>query len=505
MNTAWMLNNICRLMYMQEYRRFIAPQNVRRVQLGYLYSLLQKNAGTMYGRKYGFGEIRSYREFARRVPLTVYEDYEPYIEMISNGRSSVLTSEPVKLFEPTSGSSGGKKLIPYTRSLQSEFQRGIRPWLCDLYTNIPGLCSGKSYWSITPVTAGKTYTSAGIPIGFEEDAAYFGVFEQLLMRGIFAVDSSVKFTHSTEQFYHDTAVQLLRCPRLTLISVWNPTFLTILCRYIKDNAPSLLRELPECREQIAAAQKGCFENVFCGLRLISCWADGSAAEDAKELGKLFHGVYIQPKGLLATECFASLPLVGEEGARLSIGSHFFEFLRISDGRISTADRLERGEYELIVTTGGGFYRYRTGDIVRVLDTEKDRPPRIRFLRRRGISSDLCGEKLTEDFVRGVCKALGIADNFCLLAPEGKGYTLYTNAASVTDYELDKTLRESYHYDYCRSLGQLRMAEVVHVNGEPERVYLERLASGGMRLGDIKPAFLSTKSGWRKYFGSEEKP
>jgi hypothetical protein len=86
-------------MYMQEYRRFIAPQNVRRVQLGYLYSLLQKNAGTMYGKKYGFGEIRSYREFARRIPLTVYEDYEPYIEMISNGRSSVLTSEPVKLFE----------------------------------------------------------------------------------------------------------------------------------------------------------------------------------------------------------------------------------------------------------------------------------------------------------------------------------------------------------------------------------------------------------------------
>ncbi|MBQ2264702.1 MAG: GH3 auxin-responsive promoter family protein, partial [Oscillospiraceae bacterium] len=37
-----------------------------------------KECGHGYGRKYGFSGIRSYADFAERVPLSVYEDYEPY-------------------------------------------------------------------------------------------------------------------------------------------------------------------------------------------------------------------------------------------------------------------------------------------------------------------------------------------------------------------------------------------------------------------------------------------
>lgn len=190
--------------------------------------------------------------------------------------------------------------------------------------------------------------------------------------------------------------------------------------------------------------------MFPKLKIISCWADGSAGQDAAELNKLFPTVYMQPKGLLATEYFASFPLVGEDGGRLCVNSHFFEFRR-ADGKIYTADRLERGEYELIVTTGGGLYRYMTGDVIEVLETYPAESPRIRFLRRSGVTSDLCGEKLTDDFVRSACEKLGIAGSFCLLAPEGKGYVLYTSDRSVTDEIFDRALRESYHYNYCREL------------------------------------------------------
>ncbi|MCH5209056.1 MAG: GH3 auxin-responsive promoter family protein, partial [Oscillospiraceae bacterium] len=134
-------------------------------------------------------------------------------------------------------------------------------------------------------------------------------------------------------------------------------------------------------------------------------------------------------------------------------------------------------------------------------TYPDRPPRIRFLRRSGVTSDLCGEKLTESFVRGVCASLGIAESFCLLAPEGKRYCLYTTARDITDEMLDKALCESYHYNYCRQLGQLQTAKVCRVGGNPERRYLERLAADGMRLGDIKPAYLSKKS-WADIFDLE---
>ena len=441
-----LINGACRLLYSGEHRRFCSVRDVGQAQCGYLKKLLEKNAGTVYGRRYGFAEISCYDDYAARVPLTKYEDYEEYIGEIADGAENVLTAERVLLFEPTSGSSGGKKLIPYSASLKAEFQRGIKPWLYDIYKNVSGVTSGKSYWSITPVTSGKIVTKAGIPIGFEEDSAYFGRVGQALVNRIFAVDGSVKFPESMDSFWLETSRQLLASNSLTLISVWNPTFLTILCGHIRDNFEILQKELPvaRAREIYRGLSNDRFDCVFPKLKIISCWADGSAGQDAAELNKLFPTVYMQPKGLLATEYFASFPLVGEDGGRLCVNSHFFEFRR-ADGKIYTADRLERGEYELIVTTGGGLYRYMTGDVIEVLETYPAESPRIRFLRRSGVTSDLCGEKLTDDFVRSACEKLGIAGSFCLLAPEGKGYVLYTSDRSVTDEIFDRALRESYHY------------------------------------------------------------
>lgn len=500
-----LLNKICCLLYKRQHHKFFRACDIHKVQMNYLGNLLKKNADTVYGKKYGFSEIKSYEDFIKKVPLTTYEDYEPYVKRAANGEEKVLTVEKIKLFEPTSGSSSSKKMIPYTKSLKREFQSGIKPWLYDIYSNVKGVNGGKSYWSITPITAGKSYTQGNIPIGFEEDAEYFGLVEQKIMRKLFAVDSTVKFSDDIESFYLDTSLQLLNCVELTLISVWNPTFLTILCEFMIENASKLSKELPEARRIVFLGEMKDrrFDKIFPNLKIISCWADGSAADYLEEVKRLFPNVYIQPKGLLATECFVSFPLVNEEGSRLSIYSHFFEFRNISDGKIVLADALTIGEYELIVTTGGGFYRYCIGDIIEVLQTYPNHPPRIRFKRRSGITSDLFGEKLTEELIRNVCNHLGIADQFCLLAPEGKQYFFYTTALNITDDILDQELCESYHYNYCRQLGQLKKARVVIVSGNPQKSYIHRLSQEGMRIGDIKPSYLSRKNGWEYYFELEE--
>lgn len=495
------LNGICRLLYRGEYRRFMRVRDVAAVQEKYLKKLLWDNRNTRYGKRFGFEEITSYEEFVKKVPLTKYEDYEPYLDAIGKGEKQVLTGEDVLLFELTSGSSGGKKRIPYTPALKKEFQRGIKPWLYDLYASELKVTEGQSYWSVTPVTAKKAYTEGGIPLGFEEDAEYFGFLEQFIMRRMFAVDSGVKFAEDMDDFYLKTTKQLVECKELTLISVWNPTFLTLLCDYIREHLPLVTEGLsPERAEEVKrAVGENRFDRVFPKLKVISCWADGSAKDYLTDLEVRFPTVMIQPKGLLATECFISFPLLGEEGSRLSVRSHFFEFRNLKDGRIVTVEDLTPGEYEMIVTTGGGFYRYCIGDVIEVLQTEKMRPPRIRFLRRTGVASDLFGEKLTEEFVRNVCKALGISEEFCLLAPEGNRYCLYTTAQGLTDERLDAALREGYHYEYCRQLGQLLCAQVVSVAGEPQQCYIQRLTAEGMRMGDIKPAYLSKKSGWEEWF------
>lgn len=483
-----LLNSLCRALYKKDYKGFVAERDIKKQQLDKLFKYLEVNKNTEYGRQHGFADIKCYEDYCEKVPITVYEDYEPYIERMKNGEKNIFTSEDILLFELTSGSSGGKKYIPYTATLKKEFQKGIHPWLYDLYTNIEGITSGKSYWSITPVTSSKEYTKAGISVGFEEDAEYFGLIEQHIMKQVFAVDSAtVKFVKDMDQFYHDTAIGLLKSKNVSLISVWNPTFLSILWDYIEANKQSL------------EAESGfLIDELKNNIKLISCWADGSAAYQVKDIYERFPKATIQPKGILATEGFISFPLCGEDGSRLSIDSHFFEFINTTTGDICMADALTEGEYELLLTTGGGFYRYRIGDVIQVLKVYKNHPPIIRFLRRSGISTDLCGEKLTEEFVRNTCINAGLDDDFCLLAPAKNHYILFTTNNDISGEAFDSLLRESYHYNYCRDLNQLECVKVIRVSSEARNQYLSRLTDEGMRLGDIKVSYLSKLSDWEKY-------
>ncbi|NJN81644.1 MAG: GH3 auxin-responsive promoter family protein, partial [Caldilineaceae bacterium] len=139
-------------------------------------------------------------------------------------------------------------------------------------------------------------------------------------------------------------------------------------------------------------------------RLISCWADANAASFAVELGARFPQARIQAKGLIATEAFVSLPVDGEAGASLAIRSHFFEFLPLLDAGVDTdspqlAHQLETGaRYEVVVTTGGGLYRYRLFDAVEVVGRRRQ-TPLLRFLGKTNLISDHFGEKLDERQVR----------------------------------------------------------------------------------------------------------
>lgn len=66
------------------------------------------------------------------------------------------------------------------------------------------------------------------------------------------------------------------------------------------------------------------KELFPDLVVISCWADDNSEALAKKLQMAFPGVYIQPKGLLATEGIMTIPVEGA-GKRLT-NAHFFEFI-----------------------------------------------------------------------------------------------------------------------------------------------------------------------------------
>ncbi len=77
-----------------------------------LREILGTNADTEFGRRHGFGAIATFRDFQERVPISSYEDLEPYITAEMNGRPNQLTRHPPVLFTTTSGTTGASQVHP---------------------------------------------------------------------------------------------------------------------------------------------------------------------------------------------------------------------------------------------------------------------------------------------------------------------------------------------------------------------------------------------------------
>lgn len=522
-----------------------AMEDVAGAQADRLWAILAANADSALGRRYGFGTLLSVPEFQARLPLTTYEDYGEAIERIGAGEAAVLTHDPVRLLEPTSGSTAPTKLIPYTDALKADFQRAIAPWIADLYRHHPALLRGTSYWSVSPIAQERTRTAGGIPVGFEEDSEYLGRKQGALLRSVLAVPPLVRQVAEMESFRYITLLFLLRQRSLTLISVWNPTFLTLLVAPLEvwgeqlahdiahgtltpptPLAPDLHAALqrllrpdtPRAAEVRAALQAGAAAQrhaaLWPRLRLLSCWADAAATRYADDLARLFPQARVQGKGLIATEGFVSLPLVGEPGAALAVRSHFFEFLPADGGPVRLAHKLEVGEqYEVVITTSGGLYRYRLGDWVEVVG-HRGNCPLLRFVGRGAAVSDWFGEKVHERHVQQALDAILSAHALrpafvmvaCDEASQPPAYTLFiealdapADALAPLALALEQALLDNFHYRYCRELGQLGPARLFRIAGGALERYHQTCQRHGQRAGDIKPVTLHRRGGWASAF------
>lgn len=507
-------------------RALRAPE---RTQDALLKQTLKRQAGTRFGLRHDFQGMHSRADFRRRVPLTRYDDYADDIAAIRRGEPNVLTADAVQRLVPSSGSSSAVKLIPYTRGLGQQMQAAIAPWIVDLMRRHPSTQSGAAYWSVSPAFATADLPSV-VPIGFDSDASYLGNLLAPLLEQVLVVPESLRHAQDLTAFQYASLRLLLACDNLRLISVWHPSFLTLLWeqrkahwdRLLGDIAqgtlspprplgesvePCLRRRLkpqPQRARALAGLGAACsLEAVWPALSLVSAWGDGAAAGPFQELGRLVRKATLEPKGLLATEACVTIPYAGQYP--LAIRSHFFEFLD-EDGHLCEVDQLREGpSYEIVVTTLGGLYRYRLGDRVRV-EGKLGCTPSLRFVGRADSTVDLTGEKLCEAFVQAaIRKAFGDrqAPGFAMLAPDHRdrtpAYTLYVDQAipqpETLVARLECALSENPHFAYARALGQLGATRVCEVSERASTQYIERLHRGGARLGNIKPSALSRHDDW----------
>lgn len=99
---------------MDDIEKFI--QNPIDTQDAVLLSQLYRAEDTVYGRKFGFNDIRNYEDFQRQVPIVAYEEIEPFIERARQGEKDVLWPGSAKHFAKSSGTTNAKsKFIPITQ------------------------------------------------------------------------------------------------------------------------------------------------------------------------------------------------------------------------------------------------------------------------------------------------------------------------------------------------------------------------------------------------------
>lgn len=508
-----------------------ALREPQRVQEAILIRYLRVNAATEFGRRHQFNSIRSVRDFQSRVPLSDFDDYQGAVDAIRSGALNVLTEERVRCLQPSSGSTRAAKLVPYTSTLQSEFGRAVGPWLFDLARRAPGILGGPAYWSVTPINGQKREIAGQVPaVGFESDSAYLGGWLQRLVQHTLVGCEDLKYAEDIAEFRRRTLLRLLGEPELRLISVWHPTFLTLLLDELMASWELLLHLLarglpaigrlraippqPRRASQLKEVDPQLPGSLWPRLAVVSCWGDAHAGGCIKELKERLPGICVQAKGLIATEAIVSIPF--EDHHPLAIRSHFYEFLD-DQGGVRTASELERGAtYSVVVTTGGGLYRYRLRDLIRV-ENLVHATPSLRFIGKEDSVSDVCGEKLSEGVVAALLARLlphcAQGARFSVLAPELEGglprYVLYIESGGPVSESLsanlERGLRENPNYALCIRLGQLRPAAVELVPpGSAER-YLERLRQSGRRLGDIKPCALSALGDWRAVFAGSSEP
>jgi hypothetical protein len=397
----------------------------RAAQSQLLLQLIRRNQSSAFGQDHGFDKIRTADEYRKQVPISDYERFRPYIDRAKLGESAVLTTEPILMFTMTSGSTGEPKLIPVTDSTRANHSKLTKLWYSRAFHDHPRCGDGKVFGLVGAAVEGRT--AGGIPYGAASGLIYRS--SPGWIRHTHALPYEIAEIKDFQAKYY-VAMRFAVEQNITFLGTPNPSTILRLVgtadryrddivRDIHDGtlssrfdvateiraalAPQLSPNRERARELTAIIQKNTRLrplDYWPYLELIGCWKGGTVGVRLTELDTWFGaGVAIRDLGYMASEAQMSLPIAdtGCDGI-LAVDANFYEF--IPEAEIGSAnptpltcDELEMGGvYYVILTTGGGLYRYDINDLIRVAGVY-GKTPRIEFLRKGRDVTNITGEKL----------------------------------------------------------------------------------------------------------------
>ena len=514
-----------------------STENAAAVNRELLARIIEKNSGTEYGVKYGFSGIHDADAYRRNVPLTDYSDYSPYLErMEEKGEQNLLTADPPVYYASTSGSTGKPKDIPMTEDgLQSFLDYATAPMtavISEFYRNTrqTDFEYGKE---CAILSIAKHKLPCGVDCGSlsaafmddndedEDEIDYIGCYE--------TTPKEVMLCHDDADLKYLHARYALAEPDLVYFSgAYIPALLDVI-NYIRDHHEMLVRDIRDGRIDPGIRMPGELRKT---LEEALVPDPGRADELQKEFERGFDPTIMKriwPR--LAAICtiwagnflpyahklqqytgrslpYYTMSYVASEGV-FGLARHpydpyycmlpdscFYEFIP-TDGQDEEEnpspatlllDEVEEGkEYELVITNQSGFYRYRMGDVIRVVGFYNE-TPMVEFRYRKKNILSLAGEKVTEDqlisAVRSLeCRSGSRFADFCVypdqLADPGR-YVVYIEPEEHIPAEKTEEFGKILHEElalasttYAKLLSNIGVPKIVFVR--PQTFQLQRKA------------------------------
>jgi len=366
------------------------------VQEELLMNLIRFSENTAFGKNYEYSSIKSYQTFTERVPISTYEDLEPFIEQTRRGEQNILWNTPIKWFAKSSGTTNAKsKFIPVsTEALEDCHYKGSKDLLC-LYLN-----NNEN----SELFLGKSLRLGGSSQIYENNNSFFGDLSAILIENM---PAWAEFSSTPSN-------------KISLMSEWETKIGAIINETKNENVTSfagvpswMLVLLNKVLEESGN------ENLFELWPNLEVYFHGGVSFDPyrdqykKILPKndfKYYEIYN------ASEGFFAIQDLNESNDLLLMLDYgiFYEFIpmdifgtenqtaiRLSDVRLNK-------NYAVVISTNGGLWRYLVGDTVRFTSLN---PYRIRVTGRTKHHINVFGEELmVENTDQALAKTCQMTDS-----------------------------------------------------------------------------------------------
>ena len=455
-------------------------------------NLVSMAKGTEWGKKYGYADGLSVREFQERVPISTYEDIYPYIERMMKGEQNVLWPSKIEWFAKSSGTTNARsKYIPVSpESLEDCHYKGGKDML-SIYVNL------------YPET--KLFTGKGLSIGGSHRPSEFNP-------KINCGDVSAVIMQNLPIW-----AEAIRTPplKIALMDKWEEKIEKMVEVTVQENVTSL-SGVPTwtyvlLKRILEVTGKSNILEVWPNLELFT---HGAVAFGPYR--QLFREIIPSPKMNYlevynASEGFFGIQdQAGTEDEMLLMLDYgvYYEFIPMDqfeeeNPKTLTLDQVELGKnYALVISTNAGLWRYKIGDTIRFTNLS---PYRIKISGRTKHFINAFGEEVivenAETAITKACKATdAIITNFTaapVYMESGKRgghewlieFEKEPNNLQQFTQVLDETLRDvNSDYDAKRQNDIALQEPIVHV--APQGTFMQWLRDKGKLGGQNKIPRLS---------------